>query len=90
MVEEVDKIRTDGFSKRIKRQKLSFLTDYYMGLETTESIAGQIGTSEVQGNWRQMETFTQAVQNLTVEQINAAFKNIPTRLNGHIWVTILW
>lgn len=61
-----------------------------MGLETTESIAGQIGTSEVQGNWRQMETFTQAVQNLTVEQINAAFKNIPTRLNGHIWVTILW
>ena len=75
MVEEVDKIRTDGFSeKELKDKKLSFLTDYYMGLETTESIAGQIGTSEVQGNWRQMETFTQAVQNLTVEQINAAFK----------------
>lgn len=75
MVEEVDKIRTNGFTdKELKDKKLSFLTNYYMGLETTETIAGQIGNSEVQGNWRQMETFTQAVQNLTLEQINAAFK----------------
>lgn len=75
MVEEVDKIRTNGFTeKELKDKKLSFLTDYYMGLETTENIAGQLGTGEVQGDWRQIDNFTKSVENLTVGQINAAFK----------------
>lgn len=75
MVDEVNKLRTEGFSaKELLDKKQSFLTDYYMGLETTESIANQLGISEMQGGWESLDTFTKEVDGITIEQLNAAFK----------------
>lgn len=75
MVDEVNKLRTEGFSaKELLDKKQSFLTEYYIGLETTESIANQLGISEMQGGWESLDTFTKEVDEVTIDELNAAFK----------------
>jgi len=75
MVDEIDKLRTVGYSaKELTDIKQSFLTRHYMGLETMGSQSANLGLSELKGNWKMAEEFANIVNDITLEDINSAIK----------------
>ncbi|HAE14345.1 MAG: insulinase family protein [Chitinophagales bacterium] len=74
MVDEINKIKKEGFLEdELRDVKEVFLTQYYMGMETTSSLANSLGVSEVMGGWEQMESFTDNVNATALKDINKVF-----------------
>lgn len=82
MVDEINKIRIDGFSpKELKDKKQTFLTYYFLNLETNSAQSLGIGTQEMAGDYKLFETLTQRVNNLSLEDLNKAFKKYSTMIS---------
>jgi len=82
MMDEITKICKDGFSKEeLVNKKGDFLTKHYMSMETVSSQAGSLGRAALSGNWKRTEKFLEAVEGLSLEQINAAFKKYAKAIN---------
>ncbi len=74
MVEEIDKIKEEGFSqKELDDKQQTFLTYHYMGLEESSSQAMQLVYGELAGDWSATERFTSDVNNIDLETLNAVF-----------------
>lgn len=85
MKEELNKIRTAGFSdKEVREMKSTFLTTFYMRQESNASQAQALGGAEILfGNWRKAETFTQDINKVSATEINTAFKQ---HINTVNWI----
>ena len=76
MVDELKKIKKEGFTaKELRDKKEVFLTYHYMGEESNASLAGSLMRSEMTGGgWREAVLFNQKVQSVTLEKMNEAFR----------------
>ncbi len=82
MVDEINKIRKDGFQeKELKSKKLRFLTDYYQDLETNSSQSLAIGMAEIADSRHIFENFDQIIESVTLTKINDVFKKYVTLID---------
>lgn len=82
MIDQINDVKNKGFTeKELKDMKESYLTSYFMGLETNDSQTFTLGTSEVAGDWRKAESFMQDVEKTTVQELNAVFKKYSSSIN---------
>ena len=71
MMEEVNKMKTDGFTeKELSGKKQSYLTHYFMGQESNSSISMGLGVNELSGGWERMDTYTDEILSTTVDDLN--------------------
>jgi predicted Zn-dependent peptidase len=74
MVAEINKIKEVGFAdKELADKKQGYLTQHYMGLETTSAQSNSLGLAEMAGGWELAEEFTDKVNKLTTADINRVF-----------------
>ena len=74
MVAEINKIKKDGFEpSELTNTKQSFLTYYYMGLETSAAQSNSLGLAELSGGWKMAEEFTSKVDAITLNDLNRVF-----------------
>ncbi|MBL0339676.1 MAG: insulinase family protein [Bacteroidetes bacterium] len=86
MVEEINKIKKEGFTeKELLDKKQSFLTRYYMGLETSSALSQTLGLMELGGTWKNADTFTDDVNKAGLKEVNTTF----TKYTGAIRWTYL-
>lgn len=71
MVDELNKIKTQGFTeKELRDKKEEFLTGYYLTLESTSNLADALGVAELTGGWEYLDKLTESVNNLKLEDLN--------------------
>ena len=72
----IDKVKKEGFTAdELKNIKTQYLTNVYYRQETNEAQAGSLAFNEVvHGNWKRANTIKDDVKNVTLEQMNNAFK----------------
>ncbi|MBK6731790.1 MAG: insulinase family protein [Bacteroidetes bacterium] len=74
MVDEINKIKKEGFSEEeLTDTRETFLTQYYLTLETTANQANALGVSEMAGGWEMMDNFTKDVNETTLKEVNKVF-----------------
>jgi predicted Zn-dependent peptidase len=74
MVDEINKIKKEGFeASELTNTKQSFLTYYYMELETSASQSNSLGMAELNGSWEMDEDFTAKVNAITLNDLNRVF-----------------
>ena len=84
MVNEINKVRTDGFSeKELRDMKMGYLTSHYMQQETNGDISMSLGVNEINGNWKMAEEFSDKVQSTSLTEVNNAFRKYSEKIN---WV----
>ncbi len=82
MIDEINKIREVGFDEEeLINKKGSFLTRYYMGLETNSSQAETLGKAELAYGWNKADKFMKMVDQITLDQINTVFNKYITAIN---------
>ena len=75
MIDEVKKIRKDGFNeKELANKKEGYLTGYYMNLETNAALTATLGNNENLSTWKNSLKVLDDVQKLSVADINRVFK----------------
>jgi zinc protease len=81
----VAKIRKEGYNAdEVANMKLSYLTGFYDKNETNTEQAASMASNEVlHGNWRRSLTLVDDIKQLTVEQVNSAFRKY---MGGIVWV----
>lgn len=76
MVDELNKVKTEGFEKKeLEGKKQEYLTGYFMGQQTNSSISMSLGITEMNGGWEQMDTFTSRVLDTKLEDVNSVMQN---------------
>lgn len=84
MVEELDKVKKDGFSEEeFTDKKQEFLTGYYLTLETTANQADALGRAEINGGWESLDQLTENVNKAKLADINATFDKYS---NVIVWI----
>ncbi len=79
MIDELKKIRKNGFSeKEITDQKSSYVTTYYMGLETNAAQTQGLGSAESKGNWKNYNSFIDNMSKVSPKEVNAVFNKYIT------------
>lgn len=74
MVDEINKIKKEGFLEdELVDTRESFLTQYYLTLETTANQANALGMGELAGGWEMLDNFTKDVNNTTLKDVNKVF-----------------
>lgn len=81
----IDKIKTEGFTpEELKNEKTGYLTGLYYRQETNEAQAAAYASNEViHGNWKRAINIQHDIKDVTLEQLNAAFKKY---VNNITWV----
>jgi predicted Zn-dependent peptidase len=72
----IDKVKNEGFTKKeLKNTKVQYLTGVYYRQETNDAQASSLAANElIHNNWRRSNTINADMKNVTLEQINNAFK----------------
>ncbi|MDX2000856.1 MAG: pitrilysin family protein [Chitinophagales bacterium] len=74
MVEIIDSVKKYGFKEgELVNTKQGFLTDYFMGQESSSSQSQTLGMAEIAGDWTLAETFTEKVNAVTLKDLNRVF-----------------
>jgi predicted Zn-dependent peptidase len=81
----IDKIKKEGFTDaELKNEKTGYLTGIYYRQETNEAQAAAYASNEViHGNWRRSVKIQNDIKEVTIEQLNDAFKKY---INNITWV----
>ena len=75
IIDELKKIKTVGFTEdEIKFQKSSYVTTYYMGLETNAAQSNGLGNAECKGSWRNYIDFISNINKVPAKDVNAVVK----------------
>ncbi len=75
IIDELKKIKTEGFTEaEIKNQKSSYVTTYYMGLETNAAQSNGLGNAEVKGSWKNYVDFIPNINKVPAKDVNAVVK----------------
>lgn len=79
IIDEIKKIKTVGFSEvEIRDQKSSYVTTYYMGLETNAAQSNGLGLAEVKGTWKNYVEFINNINKVPAKDVNAVVKKYLT------------
>jgi len=82
MIDQINDVKNNGFKeKELKDKKEEFLTGHYSRLETNGAQSLSIGANEIAGSWKNFETFMDAVDKVTVVDMNKAFKKYSNSIN---------
>jgi zinc protease len=82
MIDQINEVKNQGFKeKELKDMKETYLTDYFLGLETNDSQTMALGLAEVGGDWKKTETFMAEVEKTTIQDLNAVFKKYSSSIN---------
>ncbi len=74
MVSIMDDIKKNGFKeKQLTDRKATFLTQYYMGLESSAAQSNALGVAELAGGWELEGALRERVSKLTLGQLNKVF-----------------
>lgn len=81
----IEKIKQEGFTEaELKNEKTGYLTGIYYRQETNEAQAASYASNEViHGNWKRSVRIQNDIKDVTLEQLNAAFKKY---INNITWV----
>lgn len=81
MTDELKKIRKEGFTEsELKNKKEGYLTGFYMNLETNSALTGMLGNNENLSSWKEAMSVLDKVNNLTLDDINSAFRKYSTSI----------
>lgn len=79
MIDELKKVKAEGFlSSEIKNQKSSYVTTYFMGLETNAAQSNGLGVAEVKGGWKYFVNFRENINKVPEKDVNAVVKKYLT------------
>ncbi len=79
IIDEIKKIKTVGFSEQeIENQKSSYVTTYYMGLETNAAQSQGLGINEVKGSYKNFNDFITNINKVPAKEVNAVVKKYLT------------
>ncbi len=79
IIDEIKKIKTVGFSEQeIENQKSSYVTTYYMGLETNAAQSQGLGVNEVKGSYKNFNDFITNINKVPAKEVNAVVKKYLT------------
>lgn len=71
MIDEVNKVKTEGFEKKeLDGKKQKYLTGYFMGQQTNNSISMSLGVNELNGGWEKIDEFTSKVLDTSLDDVN--------------------
>ncbi len=78
----IDKVKKEGFTEdELKNIKTQYLTNVYYRQETNDAQAGSLAFNEVvHGNWKRANTIKDDVKNVSLEDMNNAFKKYMTNV----------
>jgi zinc protease len=81
----VDSTKQHGFTKaELANMKITFLTGFYYKNETNAAQGQSIASNEIlHGNWRRALEYMDAVNKLTLDDVNTAFRNY---IGNIVWV----
>ncbi|MCF8283679.1 MAG: insulinase family protein [Sphingobacteriales bacterium] len=83
IIDELKKVKTEGFTEtEISNQKSSYVTTYYMGLETNAAQSNGLGNAEVKGSWKNYGDFISNINKVPAKEVNAVVKKY---VNGIRW-----
>jgi zinc protease len=79
IIDEIKKIKTVGFTEEeIKNQKSSYVTTYYMGLETNAAQSMGLGVNEVKGTYKNFNDFIANINKVPAKEVNNVVKKYLT------------
>jgi predicted Zn-dependent peptidase len=82
IIDEVKKLKKEGFlEKELTNMKASYLTTYYMGVETNEGQASMLGLYELRGGWEESEKLIEKMQSISLEEVNKVFNQYVTHVH---------
>lgn len=74
MVDIINDVKKNGFTAdELKNKQQKFLTNYYMGLETSASQSSKLGIYELLGGYEMADEFTNTVNATNLTDINRVF-----------------
>lgn len=74
MTDIINEIKKNGFQQsELDDQKQMFLTQHYMGQQTTSEQSLTLGMYEIVGSWKLSEQFPVNVNNTTLSELNKVF-----------------
>lgn len=74
MVDIINSIKKDGFlQSELDNKKQTYITQYFMGLETSSSQSQTLGIYEILGDWRLADEFTDSVNEVVLKDLNRVF-----------------
>lgn len=74
IIDELKKIKQEGFSeKELKDTKGSFLTNFYMGQETTSAQTQGLASNEVRSTWKNSLMLVENCNKVNLKQLNETF-----------------
>lgn len=81
----IERVKQEGFSdEELKNEKTGYITGVFYRQETNEAQASSFAANEViHGNWKRSNTISNDMKNVTVADINNAFKKY---INNITWV----
>jgi len=79
MVNEVKRLHNNGFTETdLRDAKAQFATSYFMGKQSTYSMAYSLGTAEINGTWKDEETMLSDLQGVPLETVQKVFNRYAT------------
>ncbi len=74
MIDEINTIKSKGFlQSELDNEKQSFLTQYYMNLQTASDQTYNLGIAELWGDANIAERFSESLSNITLKDLNRVF-----------------
>ncbi len=81
MIDELKKVKKEGFTEEeIRNQKTSYVTSYYMGMETNAAQTQSLGSQEVKGSWKNMVNFIDNINKTNPKLVNETFNKYVTAI----------
>ncbi len=82
MVETLNETIQKGFDEdELNKKKPSFLTYHYLGKETVDAQAHDLGHAFAAGDWKWAGDMTDAIMNTTLDEVNAVFRKYARKIN---------
>lgn len=82
MIDQINEVKNQGFKeKELTDMKETYLTNYFLDLETNGSQTMSLGLSEVAGSWKLTENFMSKVERASIQDLNNVFKKYSTSIN---------
>ena len=82
MIDQINEVKNQGFrEKELTDMKETYLTTYFLDLETNDSQTMSLGLSEVAGSWKLTENFMSKVEKASIQDLNNVFKKYSTSIN---------
>ena len=75
IIDVLKDVRKNGFTAdELTNKKETFLTQYYMNLETNSALSQSLGVAEINGGWEHLESLMNDVYVLTLSDLNNVAK----------------